>query len=74
MEWVECPTCHTGYRSTDIGVTFDHTYQATVVCKVCAIPFNVNITVTKTWEQTSRWNPLKEEVTRVSVESHPRGA
>ncbi len=66
--WLECPECHTGYRADRIGVSFGATRQVTIVCSVCKTAFNINIVVTTTWEQQSRWNPLKEEITRVTAE------
>lgn len=74
MEWIECPTCHTGYRTDKIGVVLDRTQQITIACQVCKVPFNANVTVTTTWEQKSRWNPIKEEVTHKTVETSPRVA
>lgn len=73
-EWVECPTCHTGYRPGRIGLTMEQTKQATIVCSVCKKPFDVDVIVNTTWEQKSKWNPFKEEVTTVTVESKSRVA
>lgn len=63
--WLECPDCHTGYRAERCGVSLDVERQATIVCSVCKCEFNVN--VRRVWERTSRWHPLKEEVTQIEV-------
>lgn len=73
-DWVECPNCHTGYRPGRLGITMEQTKQATIVCLVCKRAFDVDVVVNTTWEQKSRWNPLKAEVTTVTVTSKLRVA
>lgn len=70
--WIECPCCHTGYQPQRLGVALDRTKQITIVCQVCHKAFDVNVAVVTTWEQTSRWNPFKQEVTTVSMEAKER--
>lgn len=72
--WIECPECHTGYRAERCGVPLDVSRQATVVCSVCKCDFNVNVVISHSWEQKSRWNPLKQEVQHTTVEILKRGA
>lgn len=72
--WIECPQCHTGYQAHRIGVSLAKTRQITIVCQVCKQAFDANVVVTTTWEQKSRWSPLREEVTTTKIESKLRGA
>lgn len=72
--WIECPTCHTGYQASRLGVSLDKTKQITIVCQVCKQAFDTNVVVTTTWEQKSRWNPFREEVTTMQITSNPRVA
>jgi transcription elongation factor Elf1 len=43
-EWVECPGCHMGYKTTALGVSFNDSKQYTVMCTNCRTAFDVDVT------------------------------
>ena len=41
--WIECPTCHLGFKSERLGVSLVDARQYTVVCSACRHPFDIDV-------------------------------